>query len=315
MAAPNTGFDQALIAATRNYLSTQLVDAIFEAMKYIGVCKKYGGLKGLDGGYSIVQPIEYATNPTVRSARAWDELTIRETDEMTMAEYTWKMLDGAIAVSQLDIARATGKEKKIELMKTKIRNLERSCRQMLNQQCFTGSTSVATNVLGLTQLVAATGTVGGIDSTSLTWWQSFVDSSAEALSVADMETAYLTASNNEAPPQVIVTTQTLFEKYMDLTRAKQSVNMPQAERVAELGFDAAQFKGRPVIWDTDCPTGYMFFLNFDFLKLGYHQDFNWKVSPPNELDRQHVLAQKVLWFGEHFVTNRRMQARLQAKTA
>jgi hypothetical protein len=293
MAAPNTGFDQALIAATRNYLSTQLVDAIFEAMKYIGVCKKYGGLKGLDGGYSIVQPIEYATNPTVRS----------------------KMLDGAIAVSQLDIARATGKEKKIELMKTKIRNLERSCRQMLNQQCFTGSTSVATNVLGLTQLVAATGTVGGIDSTSLTWWQSFVDSSAEALSVADMETAYLTASNNEAPPQVIVTTQTLFEKYMDLTRAKQSVNMPQAERVAELGFDAAQFKGRPVIWDTDCPTGYMFFLNFDFLKLGYHQDFNWKVSPPNELDRQHVLAQKVLWFGEHFVTNRRMQARLQAKTA
>ena len=314
MAAPNSTFNQSLSTTIYKYLTDgSFVDNIFSAMKYMGVIKKMGGTADIDGGDSMAVPLEYATNPTVGSASPWDEIDIRETDEFTSAQYQWKQTQGAIAVSKMDLARNSGESKIIDLVKAKLRNLERSVQQNMNTQLFTGDATVTTNTHGLDQLIAATGTVGGISSTAQTWWRSSVNGTSEALSESIMEGAYLSGSVNIEPPELILTTQTLYQKYMDLTRAKMQVNIPDA-RMAELGFDGATFKGKPIVYDADCQSGNMYFLNFKYLKLYSHRDFKFEVSTPMEMPKQHVIAYKILWIGNYCVNNRRFHARLLNKT-
>jgi hypothetical protein len=316
MAAPSAQFDQTLSAATYKYLvEGKFVDNIFTGAHTLALFKKYGGVKEMDGGHSINVPLEYATNPTVGASAPWAELTFQETDEFTTANFDWKQIDGTLALSMMDIARNAGEARIVDLQKAKISNLERSMRQDFNRRIFSGTASPfdSLSINGLFQLVSSSGTIGGIDSSAQSWWRSSVLTSGVALDEVMMETQYHNAFYDEAP-QVIITTQALFEKYMDLTRGYMQVNKPDA-KVAELGFESATFKGKPIVWDRDALSGKVWFLNFNYLKLCPHKQFNFKVSSPIELQKQHVMAYKVLWIGNMVITNRRMCSLLQAVTA
>jgi hypothetical protein len=314
MAAPSSVFDQTLSAAMYNYLTEgKFRDQIFTGARLLSVYKQYGGVKPVDGGHSLVVGLEYATNPTVGSSTPWHEMTFQETDEFTSASYDWKQIDGTAALSMMDMAKNDGASRVVDLAKAKVSNLERSLRQNFNQQLFSGTVAIADNILGLHQLVATSGTIGGISRSAQTWWQSSVLTSGVALDEVMMETQFNNAFYDESP-QVIVTTQTLFEKYMDLTRNIQSINRPEA-KIAELGFEQATYKGRPIIWDRDCISTKMYFLNFNYIKLCPHKQFDFKVSPPVTLQKQHVMGWSVLWIGNHIITNSRNCSLLQSVTA
>jgi hypothetical protein len=272
-----------------------------------------GGLKPVDGGHSLVVGLEYATNPTVGSAEPWHELTFQETDEFTSANYTWKQIDGTMALSEMDIAKNEGESRVVDLVQAKLRNLESSIRQNFNQQLFQGNGSVATNINGLVDLVSSSGTIGGISRSAQTWWKSSVLSSGVALDEVMMETQYNEAFYDD-PIDIIVTTQTLHEKYMDLARSTIHQMKPDA-RVAEMGFDTATFKGKPIVWDRDCNSTHMYFLNFSALKLCPHKNYNFKVSKPIELQKQFVMGWKVIWIGNHIINNSRKCSRGQLWTA
>lgn len=315
MANPNSTFDQTLSAATYKYLKEgEFLDNIFTGSHLLSLYKKYGAYKTVDGGHSLIVPLEYATNPTVGSSTPWQETEFQETDEFTSAQYTWKQIDGSIALSKMDIAQNSGEAQIVNLMKAKLSNLERSIKQNFNQQMYNGNGTVATNINGIVDLVSSSGTIGGIASTSAnSWWRSSILSSGVALDEVMMETQYNNAFYDE-PIQVIVTTQALFEKYNDLARTSIQTNKPDA-RIAEMGFDNATFKGKPIIWDRDCIAGHMYFLNFKYLTLQAHNLFNFEVSSPIELQKQHVIAHKCLWIGNHVISNRRMCSRGQLWTA
>ena len=307
-------FDQALSAATYKYLTTgEFIDNIFKANKYLGLLKQYGAYDSVDGGVRLVESLMYGTNPSVTSANYWDTIAIVETDEFTSADYPWAQVHGALALSKGDIARNSGESQKINLIEAKRKNLEMSIQQNMNGQLFTGNAVKPTNVLGLDQLVEATGAVGNIDSSAQAWWRSTVNSTSTALSETLMESAFLSAYQNIKAPDLMLTTQALYGKYMDLTRGKLQVQIPST-KIAELGFEMSNFKGKPVLYDLDCASGDMYFLNFDNLKLRYHKDYNFEVSPQAEMPAQHVFAWKIFWFGNQTVNNRRMLARLRAKT-
>lgn len=314
MANPNSTFDQTLSAASYKYMAEGgFKDNIHTGAHLLAIYKKYGGIKPVDGGHSLTVPLEYALNNTVRSSNAWEEVSFTETNEFTSVNYGWKQIDGTLSISQMDIAQNAGESRVVDLMKAKISSLERSIRQNFNGQLYNGTLTESKNINGLIQLVAATGTVGGIDSGTETWWRSSVTTGSTALTVAVMETAFHNCFYDEAA-DVIVTTQTLFEKYMDLNLSKVSLNKPDA-RIAELGFDSATFKGKPLVWDRDCPSTHLYYLNFNGIKLCPHKMFDFKVSEAIKLQKQHVIGHTVLWIGNQIATARRLNARLQGFTA
>src|SRR5690349_3479 len=98
MAAPNSNFDQALTAATWKYLTTNVVDNIFNKPNLLGAYKRMGAVNPVDGGTKLVIPIQYASGD-FRAMSPWGELPINETDELTMAEYNWAQYGGSVALS------------------------------------------------------------------------------------------------------------------------------------------------------------------------------------------------------------------------
>jgi len=312
MAAPNSNFDQALTTATWKYLTTNLVDNIFNKPNLLGAYKKMGAVSPVDGGTKLVIPLQYASGNFTGMA-PWAELSIAETDEFTMAEYNWCQYGGSVALSDMDLARNAGETQVIDLVQAKLKNLENTSRQQINTDLFVGNASDPLKLQGLVQLVAATGTIGNIDSSAQTWWRSYVDSTAEVLDDADMETAFNTASREAGPVNLIITTQSLYEKYMDLVKGTIVTQKPNA-MMAELGFDGVTFKGVPIVWDISCPAGYMFFLNTEYIGLKPHQMFNFKMSDRTEMPKQFVFAYKMILIAAHCISARRVHARLQAKT-
>ena len=49
-----------------------------------------GRIRLEDGGLSIVEPLEYATNSTFQRYSGFDTLNIQAVDVLTAAEYAWK---------------------------------------------------------------------------------------------------------------------------------------------------------------------------------------------------------------------------------
>jgi len=173
-------------------------------------------------------------------------------------------------------------------------------------------------------MVAASGTYGGINSAVHTWWQAGVESTAEALSLAKMRTAYNSASiGGKDTPNLIVTTQTLYEKYESQLTVVSSANVAGSfstpsegqKKLGDAGFQTLGFKGVPIVWDEQCPAGAMYFLNTRHMKLVVHKDANFDIGEFVKPENQDARVAQILFMGNLTCNRRKSFYALTAKTA
>jgi hypothetical protein len=165
---------------------------------------------------------------------------------------------------------------------------------------------------GLRNLVTASGTVGGIDSGTHTFWQSYVEATAGALSIASMATAYNSVSVGNDQPSLVLTTQTLYEKYESLLQPSLRFTDPGT---ADAGFQNLLFKGSKVCYDGGTPTGYVYFLNPKYLRLVGHSDVWFKPTPFVRPTNQDARYAQILCYGNLTISNRSRQGVLTGRTA
>ena len=75
------------------------------------------------------------------------------------------------------------------------------------------------------------------------------------------------------------------------------------------------FKGIPVIFDRDCTSGYMYFLNSNNINLVVHQDADFSTGPFVTPENQDVSTAMVLFQGNLTTNNRRKLGVLTGITA
>jgi len=234
---------------------------------------------------------------------------------ITAAEYQWKQLAASIAISGIEEAKNRGTEAIIKLLNAKIMQAEESIKESLNYQLFSdGTGNGGKDFGGLSAIVDATGTIGGIDQSTNSWWASYEENTSTALTTAQMATAYNTASRGNDHPDLILTTQTLFEKYESLLTPQVRY---QDTTKANSGFQNLMFKQTPVVYDVSAPTGNMFFMNSKYLKLVGMADHWFETTEFQKgtvagVDARYAL---ILSFGNLTCSNRARQAKLTAKTA
>ena len=312
--AGNASFDSLLSTTLANYRD-QLTDNIFTARPLTNHLMENGRMRMLDGGTKIVEPLIYGTNSTVGSYSGYDTISLTAQEGISAAEYDWKQYAASIAISGIEEAKNNGEAAIINLLEAKIMQAEESMREGFNTMFFadgTGNSGKDWN--GLANLVDSTGTVGGIDSTATGngFWQSYEEGTAGALSLADMATAYNSVSVGNDHPDMVLTTQTLFEKY-------ESLLQPQLRytdaKTADAGFQNLLFKSAPVVYDTHCTAGVMFFINSKYLTLVGHSG-KWfdqtEFVRPENLDAQYAL---IMCYGNLTVRNRAKQGRLDNRIA
>jgi hypothetical protein len=313
--AGNANFDALLSTTLANYRS-QLTDNVFTARPFTYFLMDKGRIRMLNGGTKIVEPLIYGQNSTVASYSGYDTISLTAQDGISAAEYDWKQYAASIAISGIEEAKNNGEQEIINLLEAKIMQAEESMREGFNQMFFgDGTGNSGKNWNGLGNIVESGNTVGGINSATgqgNDWWRSYEENTAGALTLAQLATAYNSVSVGNDHPDMILTTQTLFEKYEALLQ-------PQLRytdtKTADAGFQNLLFKAAPVVYDVHCTAGVVYFLNSKYLTLVGHSG-KWFAQTefvrPENLDARYAL---IMCYGNLTCRNRAKQGKLTAKTA
>jgi hypothetical protein len=310
----NANFDALLSTTLANYRD-QLTDNIFTARPLTYFLQDKGRIRMLNGGTKIVEPLIYGESSTVKSYSGYDSISLTAQTGITAAEYDWKQYAASIAISGIEEAKNNGEQEIINLLEAKIMQAEESMREGFNRMFYadgTGNSNKDWNGLG--NLVEASGTVGGINRATAgnEYWRSYEENTATALTLAQMSTAYNSVSVGNDHPDMVLTTQTLFEKYEALLQ-------PQLRytdtKTADAGFQNLLFKAAPVVYDEHCTAGIVYFLNSKYLTLVGHSG-KWfsqtEFVRPEDLDARYAL---IMCYGNLTCRNAAKQGKLTAKTA
>jgi len=312
MANPN--YDEILSTTLANHMP-KLVDNVFSARPLVYFLKKAGQVRVINGGNKIVLPLMYGQNSTAGSYSAYDSISITPQTGITAAEYNWKQYAATIAISGIEEAQNSSEEAIIDLLEAKTFQAEETITEQMDQMFIQsdGTGNSGKDWLGLEILVRdAQATVGGIDASVDSWWESYVDGGAASLSLADMRTAYNSVAVGNDQPNVILTEQTLFEAYEDLLQSQERF---MDASTADGGFQNLLFKGAPVVYDDYVNTGDMYFLNTKYIRLVGHGDNWFKPTPFVRPDNQDARYAQILCYGELTISNRARQGVLTDRTA
>tara|TARA_Y100000310_G_scaffold323043_1_gene382891 strand:+ start:884 stop:1870 length:987 start_codon:yes stop_codon:yes gene_type:complete len=261
---------------------SKLENQIFNATPFYYLMQKNGRRSNQSGGRWIEEPLEYATNPTVRGIGKGEAVTLRQTEHMTTTHWDWKYITGHILRYFVDEQQNAGKSKQIGKVTADIDNLRNSVIDYMETKLFADGTDdsgkAPDGLANIVDVTNTTGTIGGLNKANYSWWRNNVTSmSGEAASVyliKRMRTMFndcgQLGDGVSRFPDLIVTDQATYELYEEECLAIGRIQMPD-KGMQDLGFGELAFKGRPITWSPSCTAGYMYFLNTKNLR--------WIVDP------------------------------------
>lgn len=277
-----------------------------------------------DGGLSITMPLEYAENSTYTRYSGYDPLNIQAVDVLTAAEFPWRQVAVNVAASGLEIRTNSGENKIINLVKTKIKNAQKSFANGLSVDLYSDGT-LSNQINGLQALIAnaGTGTVGGINSSTFTFWQNTVQSAATPLqgggaitpSATTIESLmlplWIRLTRGADMPDLIVMSDNYFTFY---ETSQTSLKRYAPEDSGQGGMISMKYKTADVFFDSSggIPTSTAYFINTDYLELVVHQDADIEIMPELQSVNQDAVVTPILFQGNLAVSNRALQGVMKA---
>ena len=317
MASPNATFTEMVTTTLRNHPSS-VADNVSNHNALWRRLKEKGHIKVINGGYEIVEPLEYAENATYQRYSGFETLDVGQSDVLTAAKFDWKQSAVHVVSSGLELRQNSGKEAMINLARAKLNNAMRTMANNLSSDIYSdGTASSSKQIGGLDLLVvdAGAGTVGGINATTYTWWKNqFKDGAgATASTIGDkMRELWLLCQRGGDVTDFIVSSTDLYTLYWNgLTDLQRYTSR---EGPAGDGFaHGLKFNTADVFHDTsDSGIGSndMWFLNTDYIKLVVHRDANLNVLDDKNPINQDGVAIPIIFQGNMTVSNRARQGKL-----
>jgi hypothetical protein len=283
-----------------------------------------GRIRIEDGGLSIVQPLEYATNSTYQRYSGYDTLNINAVDVITAAEYAWKQVAVNVAASGLELRSNMGDNRIVNFTKAKIRNARNSFKNGLSIDLYSDGT--ATNQIGGLQAAVAdagTGTYGQINSTTFPFWQNTVQSAAAPLQGGSAITAgpttieslmlptWIRLTRGGDTPDLIVMSDDYFTFF---EQSQTSLKRYAPEDNGQGGMISMKYKTADVFFDSSggIPAAHAYFLNTDFIDLVVHRDANMTMMDELRSVNQDAVVIPILWQGNVCLSNRSLQGVMKA---
>jgi hypothetical protein len=313
----NPNFDS-LVATTLKLYSPTLHDNVTEHQALFFLLKEKGFQEERDGGETIVEPLLTGENSTVSSYSGYDIIDTTPQDNITAAEFNWKQIAGSVSISgDEEFKNSSSRAKVISLLEGKIKDLEIALELDLNEQIYSdGTGNGGKDITGLALAVengAAWSSYGGIDSNANTYWRNTWLAEAGALDLASMRNVFNSASRGNSKPELIVTTQSVFEDYEALALANNEISRPD-NRLGDAGFVNLTFKMVPMVFDEDCTSGAMYFLNPSFMKWIVGRGRNFVATPFQRPKDQDAKVSQILLYAQLLLTNRKRQGVLDGIT-
>ena len=321
MASPNTTFTEMVTTTLRNH-PNEVADNVSKNNALYRRLKTGGKIKKLSGGYEIARPLDYAENGTFQRYSGYDTLNVDASDVLTAAKYDWVQSAIHVTASGRELRSNSGKEQLIDLAASRTKNAMRTASNNMSLDIYS-SGSLANQMGGLAKIISTTagGTVGGINSTTYTWWdnqlQEMSGTNTYADVKADMLKLWLKCVRGGDRPDLIVSTHDLYAAYWNALTSLQRYNDNTSEATA--GFQSLKFQDADVIFDSQTTnfttTGErMYFINTNYLELCVHRDANWTTLDEKMSINQDAIVIPMIWQGQLTCSNRSLQGALWDNT-
>lgn len=285
-------------------------DNIFTSQGLIYMLNSDGFKEKADGGRLFEFTVEYAINTTFRSYGEMETLDTTRINVFDAARYDQKIFAGTINFSDLELVRNQPGGRKIDILEEKIENGKNSALEQLNTMLYgDGTGNGGLDFDGLAKIISTTptsGTVGGINRATFTFWRNRQASGAKTSTAFDNLRSTLTSVVNqctlggtEAYPTGIILDRASFEGYEGILVAVEKIERRDKATGGDIGFlnRAIDFKGIDMIYDESATAGQAYIVNNKFLKLAYLKGAWMKMKGPIEPNNQLVETTKVFTFG------------------
>jgi len=286
---------------------TKPTDNIFTSRAFFFSMGKDGFKEEADGGRVFEHGVEFAENTNFHSYGEADELDTTRLSVFDAARYDPKICAGTVTYSALEELRAQARMGKYDVMAEKLENGKDSHISDMNRQML-GDGVPANDIDGIQFLISTTpttGSVGGINRATFSFWRNRQNSGAQSVSAFDNLRSSWTTTYNQCSlggikntPRWICTDRPSMQGYEQILVAIEQIAEAKMKDQADIAFsnEMLKFKGAKVYFDEDAAAGNAYFYNNTNLKVDYYKGGWMKIFPPRDPHNQLMMVHKVATF-------------------
>jgi hypothetical protein len=306
-----------IIATTIQSRSGELADNVANNNALLRRLKQKGNVRPVSGGNVILEEIMYNDTNTnnTNSYSGYELLNISPNSPMSAAQFPFTQYASAVTMSGLEMLQNSGKEQIIDLLEGRMKIAEAQLLNRIGSDVYLdGTGNGGKNITGLGAAVPdapTSGTYGGIDRATWTFWRSQkysgVTDGGAAVSAANI-IQYMTALaikmvRGTDKTDLIVADNTYYQLYVNALQAIQRVT---SDTEAGSGFASLKFYGggqsADVVLDggigAAAPSAHMFFLNTNYIFFRPHKDRNFvPIGGERQAVNQDAIVKLIGWAG------------------
>lgn len=306
-----------IIATTIQSRSGELADNVMDNNPLLQRLKSRGNVRPFSGGNVILEEIMYndtSTNNT-NSYSGYEVLNIAPNSPISAAQFAITQYASAVTMSGLEMLQNAGKEKIIDLLEGRIRVAEAQLMNRIDTDMYgDGTGNGGKNITGLAAAVPdapTSGTYGGIDRATWSFWQSqsysgTTDGGA-AVSASNiinyMTSLALTLVRGNDKPDLFIADNNYYGLYVNALQAIQRVT---SERDAGSGFASLKFYGGGTSADvvlgggigSHATANHMWMLNTKYIFFRPHKERNFvPIGGERQSVNQDAIVKLIGWAG------------------
>ena len=291
-----------LLSSTLYSIRDGEVDELYKKVAFLDGVKKAGGVEKISGGIKIQRPLSIQEHSTITQlATGYEPVSLAVNDVLRPAVYDWCDFTAPIVITKKEEMENQGEYAVVKIVEARMKSVMGMLRRELNKQILVGSSTILTAVNTLNgstaggagfleprATTAQTNIVGGISKVTFPvpgWLNQFADGTVIPDLMTNLYNMYISA-NAVAPSgdisHLILSQGTLASyrkalfdvqrfvdtKTLDGGRMGLAFNGALAESDPEMGF-----------FTSGANTMDAYMLNYDGIKLVFHTDGDFAVSP------------------------------------
>jgi hypothetical protein len=304
-----------LVATTINNYHKEFADNVANSNAVTALLRMGDRIRTVDGGKQISCPLTYAEE-TFAWYTGTDLLSRALKETISEADFAPANAVASVTLSGPDLAMNRGKERMLNLLEGKMTNAETTMANNITKAVYSDGT-LAKSFAGLKAFVTdnGTGIVGGIDSSTWTFWKNQFQSIARATGLqypalkAGMNALWMKLIRGTEKPDLVLADAEVYSTYESGLQENQRY---ADAKLGSLGFETLKYKTAAMVFDgaaTGLVGGYM--INTKYMKLEMYSGRNFEaLDLPDQTPDMDAVTRHIAFMGAITLSNRAMQGRI-----
>lgn len=279
-----------IVATTIEKRTKKIQDNVTKNNGLLAYIKDRGNVREITGGSVIFEELSFAENANAGWYSGYDLLPTAVQDVLSAAQFDIKQAAVPVIISGLDELRNDGPEQMIDLMTGRLDVAESTMANLIAAGLYSDGTAAGgKQLVGLDAAVPtnpATGTYGGIDRATWTFWRSKISSLAGPISATNVQPAmnamWAQLVRGMDRPNVLIMDSLFWLQYLASLQALQRFT---GSETGKLGFPTIKYMDADCILDGGiggfAAARTCYFLNTKFLYYRPHRRRNMVPLSPN----------------------------------